>query len=199
MLCCPLTPLYLCPFRLFSRLLSPLWQIVWVTSEPINYLADQASNSAAMVPENGFDAVPTPMFVNCPNIGQVGAVNVDKISSFQTDIDLSDESNTDNVIIGSDASLIMTPEREIAFVTDDGIQVGSTLTNMMGAYEYNVPSADIPQGTKYIDVVYDGNVLRTVNVVGGDASSGAVRGTPVFFGSILSLALLGLISDVLLE
>ena len=142
---------------------SPLWTILWVTELPLNYLADDVSNRRDMTPENGFKAVRTPMWVNCPDIGPVSvAKNPNINTSFQTEIDLSDRST---FVFGSHMTLIMQSGVEVTFETMDGMmEIGSTVTNMMGAYEYELLSSAVPAGTTEINVVAKDQVIRTVKV-----------------------------------
>ena len=140
---------------------SPLWTIIWVTELPYNYLADEASNRRDMTRRNGFQVVGTPMWVNCPDIGPVSvAENPYKKDSFDTTIDLSEAST---FVFGSHSSLIMQGGVEVKFETTDGTEIGSTVTNGMGAYEYELMSAAIPAGTE-IYVVAKDQVIRTLSV-----------------------------------
>eukprot|EP00177_Eucheuma_denticulatum_P008545 GFKZ01015554.1.p1 GENE.GFKZ01015554.1~~GFKZ01015554.1.p1 ORF type:complete len:115 (-),score=19.08 GFKZ01015554.1:54-368(-) len=76
-------------------------------------------------------------------------------------------------LIGSDMALILTADLPVTFNTHDGTEIGSTTTNMMGAYEYQLMTSDIPEGTTEVKVMHDGNVIRTVSVVNGDSASSA--------------------------
>lgn len=144
---------------------SPLWSINWVTALPINYLADEVSNPVDITPANGFDTFMTPMFVNCPDIGNVGTeTNPLMTTEHETSIDIANESNW---IMGTDKTLIFKPDILVSFHTDDGTEIDSTFTNMMGAYELELMSDLIPEGTTEILVISDGNTIRTVPVEGG--------------------------------
>lgn len=142
---------------------SPLWNILWATALPVNYLADQVSNPSDMTTEDGFDFVVTPMFVNCPDIGNIGtAVNPSLVSTHQTEIDPNLKSNW---LIGGDISLIFKPDEPVSFQTQAGSEVASAETNMMGAYEYELMSSDIPEGTTEIKVIANDVVIRTISVL----------------------------------
>ncbi|CAB9496042.1 expressed unknown protein [Seminavis robusta] len=168
---------------------SPLWQIWWAKTLPINYSADEASNSSVLVPSNGFEFVVAPMWVNCPNFGLVGTVNnpMRKEDSFQTKISLSDESSW---IMGSDATLIFNPDMPITFFAADGTELGSTQTNVMGAYEYELKTEDIPAGTEMIKVMFKDALIDTIAVEEGN-SSGATSsfGLTAMVGSVIGLLL----------
>jgi hypothetical protein len=144
---------------------SPLWLIMWMTELPMNYLADQATTSTELyATENGFDMVQTPMFINCPDIGNVGSEVMEPYSmEYDTTIKLA---NTNNIIQGSHMSLIMQGGIAVTFETStsNGVMIGSVETNMMGAYEYDLATADIPEGTTEIQVKVDGEVIRTIEV-----------------------------------
>lgn len=148
---------------------SPLWQVFWGTKLPINYSADKISNSMDATAENGFEFKPTPMFVNCPDIGAVGTeINPIKEAEFVTMI----HHKTDETywIMGSDMSLIMQAEVDVIFKAD-GVDIGSTKTNMMGAYEFELEGSDIPEGTLQIDVITGDTVIRTIMVVEGGSGA----------------------------
>lgn len=140
---------------------SPLWSIDWVTQLPINYNADQASSFSDMNGQYGYEFVPTPMFVNCPDIGNLGDVVLEKTNGFAPYIDIKLDSNW---ILGSDMSLIFKADIPISFKVDGGVEIASTTTNMMGAYEYELETADIPEGTSMVDVVANGETIRTIEV-----------------------------------
>ena len=106
---------------------SPLWDLWWVSEVPINYLADEVSNSADLTADNGFTVLSgLSMFVNCPDIGAVGAVKRDlDASPFSTEVDADEE---ENWVLGA---LVMEGGVPIEFQL---AVLASTVTNMMGAY-----------------------------------------------------------------
>jgi len=143
---------------------SPLWEIYWVTDLPVDYMADQVSNVADMTPENGFEYTVTPMYVNCPDIGPVGdMINMDIAETYKTAVNHGD---TSNWVSGSDLGLIMTEGVSILFVGDNET-IGSTVTNMMGGFEYELYSSDLAMTILSIDIVMesDMSVLKTLEVV----------------------------------
>ena len=120
-----------------------------MTKLPVNYMANQVSN-ADVIKANPelFTFFPAPMYVNCPDIGPVGEVNPDKVDAFQVGV----QSNNDNVIQGSHASLIMQAGKLVEFQcpTCDGL---STSTNMMGAFTFLLESSKVPEDDAMITVV----------------------------------------------
>jgi hypothetical protein len=141
---------------------SPLWRIVWITSLPVNYEADDASNNNGVTnPQNGFDATITPMFINCPDIGLVGTEQ----NTEEEHESILDASQSSNWILGSDLSLIMQKGRAIEISVGDKV-IGTTETNLMGAFEYELQSSDIPAGTTEIVVtIKDDKAIRIIEVV----------------------------------
>jgi hypothetical protein len=145
---------------------SPLWQILWSTSLPVGYSADEWSNAAHGTMDNGFEFFPAPMYVNCPTIGPVGMDNTMKADMFETSIML-DRADMDGMfmLIGSDPSLIFMADKMIKFMTDTGDMAGNTTTNMMGGYEYPLMAAAIPEGTTMVMVMLeDGTTIRNITV-----------------------------------
>jgi len=135
----------------------------------MNYVANEASNSEDMTTENGFKSVPTPMFVNCPDIGPVGDLNADmKTDGYQTEIDLGEPST---LIQGSDMSLILQGGVDVTFMAENGDVIATTQTNMMGAYEVELESSSIPEGTTAVMVMANGNEIRSIPVTGTAGAS----------------------------
>jgi hypothetical protein len=147
---------------------SPLWNLMWATAMPINYSADQFSNSNQGTVDNGFEFFKTPVYVNCPDIGLVGEeMNPLKADSFETDIVLGNL--TSYALIGTSPDLIFQADQTISFVAvPSNTTVGESTTNIMGGYEYAMPAVDIPDGTTQIDVMYDGVSIRTIPVETND-------------------------------
>jgi len=141
---------------------SPLWSIDWVTELPVNYKADQATSFTDMAEAKGYDYFTTPMFVNCPDIGNIGEPMLEKTNGFTPYINTDLDSN---YILGCHMSLIFQPDVPVSFQTSDGTEIGSTATNMMGAYEYELMTADIPEGTDMINVVANDETIRTIDVM----------------------------------
>jgi hypothetical protein len=142
---------------------------------PINYIANQFSNTIQATADNGFEFFTTPIYVNCPDIGLVGSTNLLKADSFETDIMLGNL--TSFTLIGTSPDLIFQADQAITFVaTPSMTTVGETTTNLMGGYEYDLPATDIPDGTTEIEVMYNGESIRTIlveaqgNDVGSDSS-----------------------------
>ena len=112
-------------------------------------MADQVSH-ADVIKANPdlFTFFPAPMYVNCPDIGPVGPMNTNKVDAFQLAIDPED----DNVIQGSDATLIMQAGKLVEFQcpTCNGL---STNTNMMGAFTYLLEASKVPEEEAMITVV----------------------------------------------
>lgn len=173
---------------------SPLWQAFWATGLPIDYSANEASSNAAMSAANGFDFFTTPMFINCPNIGHVDktVLNADMKEDFVTTINSNAESAW---LLGTHQTLIFQPEMPITFLTADGTEIGATTTNMMGAYEYQLMTKDIPEGTTQIKVMFKEALIRTVDVVEGGVvanndSSGAVSVSFGMMAAVLGVAVM---------
>ena len=139
---------------------SPLWSIDWVTELPINYVADKATSFVDMQEAKGFDFVQTPMFVNCPDIGNVCEPILEKTNGPKPYLDLDKESNW---ILGSHMTLIFQADKPISFQVDD-TEIASTTTNMMGAYEYELMTSKIPDGAESISVVSDGTEIRSIPI-----------------------------------
>ena len=100
------------------------------------------------------------MFVNCPDIGNVGEATSEKTNGPKPYIDIDEDSNW---ILGSHMTLIFKADKPISFQVD-GMEIASTTTNMMGAYEYELMTADIPEGTEAVSVVSDGTEIRSISV-----------------------------------
>jgi hypothetical protein len=139
---------------------SPLWSIDWVTELPVNYNADKATSFVDMQEAKGYNFVQTPMFVNCPDIGNVGEATPEKTNGPKPYIDIDEDSNW---ILGSHMTLIFKADKPISFQVD-GMEIASTTTNMMGAYEYELMTADIPEGAAAVSVVSDGTEIRSISV-----------------------------------
>lgn len=113
-----------------------------------------------------------------PDVGTVSTEENPEITdSHQVEVDASLESNW---ILGSHMSLIMQKDVPVTFLAGDGstdpspvragAEIASTSTNGMGAYEYELLSADIPEGTKEIVVVAKNAAIRTIAVTEGTGS-----------------------------
>jgi len=155
-----------------------MWWIQWTVELPMNYLANEASSDTVMTDENGFAHVQTPMYINCPDIGPVGTEdNPDMLASgqFQTTID---PSMVSNYIQGSDMSTILTPGVVVVLETKEGGVVLATVeTSMMGAYEAEILSADVPDGTTAVLVKIDGTTIREIPVGSSTSTNGDMDGT----------------------
>ena len=114
-----------------------------------------------MVEARGYDYVTTPMFVNCPDIGNIGEPVLEKTNGFTPYINTDLDSN---YILGSHMSLIFQPDVPVSFQASDGTEIGATATNIMGAYEYKLMTADIPEGTDMINVVANNEDIRSIDV-----------------------------------
>lgn len=137
---------------------SPLWQVFWVAAVPVGYSADQVSSADQITEANGFEVIQTPMFVNCPNVGPVGgsATNPSKTTSFgRTQV-------TSGETVRIEGALVMEAGVAVdAFVGD--AKVASTLTSMMGAYEFDLATEPWPEGTNTLTVKdSSGNTLQTI-------------------------------------
>jgi len=169
---------------------SPLWNVLWATEMPINYSADEFRNANQGTTANGFEFFTTPMYVNCPDIGPLGPVT-EKDVMFQPDIVL--EAQTDSfVIIGSDKTLILTPDMEVSFVIN-GETIATTTTNMMGGYEYTLMASDIGEDVAKVEVVANGEVIRTIEVL----QSGSAAGT-TFVGLWMSSVMVVLAATMMI-
>lgn len=115
--------------------------------------------------------------------------NPTKTEEFQTAIDGSTDDT--HLIIGSHMSLIMQGNVEVSFRTNNGVNVGSTMTNVMGAYEYEIKNSDLPNGTTSIEVVAQDEIVRSIPVV--DTGSASVTdndsGATLLTGSFCALTL----------
>lgn len=151
---------------------SPLWNIEWLTLLPVDYSADDVSNPADVDLSVGFDISKTSMFINCPDIGEIGQeknVPVDN-SQFTAEIDATQESH---VVFGSHSNLIFKDGVKVTFLAGDK-EVASTETNVMGAYQFELMSCKIPAGTEELTVMAGGETIRTMAVT-GDASESCVE------------------------
>lgn len=164
---------------------SPLWQIYWATQLPVNCMADEFSNAAQGTTDNGIEFFTAPMYVNCPDIGPIGADNTMKAEMFERMILLGDmgggsmNMKMSYTLIGSHPMLIMMGGKTVNFMSDMGDMIGTTTTNMMGGYEYTIPAADIPEGTGTVMVMLeDGTEIRSVIVSSATADGGGDMTTP---------------------
>jgi len=139
---------------------SPLWGIDWVTELPVNYVADKATSFVDMQEAKGYSFIQTPMFVNCPDIGNIGEPIQEKTNGPKPYIDLDTGSNW---LLGSHMTLIFKADKPISFQVD-GVEIATTTTNMMGAYEYELATSKIPEGAEAVSVVSDGTEIRSIPV-----------------------------------
>jgi hypothetical protein len=153
---------------------SPLWQLQWATELPINYSADEFSNSMQGTPTNGFRFISTPMYVNCPDIGPIGADNTAKAETFMTSIMTDDEMMGETfTVIGSHMSVILTAGQAIMFKADTGDLIGNTTTNMLGGYEYTIMAAELPADASMVMVLLeDGTVIRNITIEDSSSMEG---------------------------
>jgi len=116
----------------------------------------KATNAADLTPNNGFSFFVAPMFVNCPDIGNIGELksSTGADMNFQTSIDPSMESN---MLLGSHSSLIFTEGIPITFKGGNDI-IANTTTTTFGTYEHALMSSDIPEGTTEVIVMSENNV-----------------------------------------
>jgi hypothetical protein len=176
---------------------SPLWNLYWLTELPINYSADDISNSNAIDTNQGFKTFVTPMFVNCPDIGKVGTTKNVAKTTFETTIDASKDSN---FILGSPPAFILKPGVEIKVLASNNAVVAMTTTSPAGSYQVEVPSCKIPKaGATDIGVTANGTVVQNFTVVNtpngkcnnGTSSAGTrLGGVIVAIGSMVLVALL---------
>ena len=142
---------------------SPLWNLYWLTELPINYSADDISNSNAVNTSQGFAMVVSPIFVNCPDIGKVGTTKNVAKTTFATTLDASKDSN---FILGSPPAIIMEKGVEITLLASNGAVVATTMTSPAGSYQVEVLSCAIPKdGTTDIGVTANGTVVQNFTVV----------------------------------
>jgi len=106
---------------------SPLWQLLWVSKVPVNYSADEASSSEVLTADNGFTIDPTPMYVNCPNVGPHGGQgnNENAATTFGPQ-----GSPSEYIFQGA---LVMEADVEIDLYINDN-QLASNSTNPLGGY-----------------------------------------------------------------
>lgn len=159
----------------------------------MGYSGNEASSNTVMTSANGFEFFTTPMFVNCPNVGPVDktVLNDKKKDSFTTSISTSEETVW---LLGSAPSLIFNADMPITFFAEDGTEIGSTTTNLMGAFEYELDVSMIPEGSSIVKIMFKDELLRTVPVTSGDAEeSGVMRMSPSLVAGVLTflMALLG--------
>jgi hypothetical protein len=130
----------------------------------------------------------TPMFVNCPNIGPVdkNVVNQDKKKGFLRHHDSS--FGRAGLDFGLGWNSHFPKQYAYYLLLPDGTLLGNTTTTMMGAFEYEVKTAQIPHGTELIKVMFKDTLIRTITVVEGEASDAASIAT---VGTVVS-AVLGL-------
>jgi hypothetical protein len=164
---------------------SPLWNILWGTDVPVGFAADEFSNANQVTADSGLVFFRTPMYVNCPDIGLVGEMNTLRAESFKSSIMLGMESN---LLVGSAPSIIFLADAPITFVAKpSGETVGETTTTIMGAYEYELMSVDIPEGTTEIVVMTDGESLRSIPVMEEGGDSGAASSSVALVAAIASV------------
>ena len=100
------------------------------------------------------------MFVNCPDIGNIGEPIQEKTNGPKPYIDLDMDSNW---LLGTHMTLIFKADKPFSFQVD-GVEIATTTTNMMGAYEYELATSKIPKGAEAIFVVSDGTEIRSIPV-----------------------------------
>jgi hypothetical protein len=113
---------------------------------------------------NGFEFLTdVQIFMNCPSVGSGGGIaNVEK-ESFATSINTSLESVW---LLGSlsGRGLIFAPGMPISFVAGNDTEIGTTTTNMMGAYEYELEISKVPDGYSNIKIMHADEILRVIPV-----------------------------------
>jgi len=134
---------------------SPLWQVFWITQVPLGYEADQVSNSDDITPENGFELIQTPMYVNCPNIGP----------HFGSDRNTKKAESFDNVPTGDkveiNGALVMRGDEEVTAFSGDE-ELATETTGMMGAFSFTLDAKDLDEEVIIEDK--DGKVVATYPV-----------------------------------
>lgn len=158
---------------------SPLWQVIWATQVPVGYRADQASHRDQLTEANGFRFRPTPMFVNCPNVGPRGGghVNPDKApaDAFQAHPALAPD--TSYTIEGA---LVMQGGVEVSAVAG-GTTLATATTNVMGGYVLDISAADLGPGDHVVQVLGPDDAVaaefpRTVQGAEEGVETGAPKG-----------------------
>lgn len=111
------------------------------------------------------------MFINFPNIGQgdKSVLNDEKENGDGAFMTTNNEGADSAWLLGTHQTLIFQPDMPITFLSaTDGSEIGATTTNMMGAYEYELTTKDIPEGTTQIKVMFKEALIRTIEVVADD-------------------------------
>ena len=79
-------------------------------------------------------------------------------------------------------TLIFKVDKPISFQVD-GVEIATTTTNMMGAYEYELATSKIPEGAVAVSVVFDGTELRSIPVQSSMAMMGSEDDTSATVGT----------------
>jgi len=140
---------------------SPIWRLHWIMTLPLNYNANEISNPSQLF-QDGVTTQPLDVWVNCPNAGRNGKVNMDKKESFETEIDASDSSTW---ILGT--TIPMSGVQEVSFTSSaNGLEEStvSTETNGGGVYQYELSSCDIAPSATLVEVEYADDTIRTIEV-----------------------------------
>ena len=141
---------------------SPIWRLHWVTELPLNYDANQISNPSQLF-QDGVKTQPLDVWVNCPNVGVNGKINMDKKESFEMDIDASESSTW---VLGT--TVPMGGVEEVSFTSTsangDEPTTVSTETNAGGVYQYELSSCDIAPSATLVEVEYEDSPLRGIEV-----------------------------------
>ena len=141
---------------------SPIWRLHWVTELPLNYDANQISNPSQLF-QDGVKTQPLDVWVNCPNVGVNGKINMDKKESFEMDIDASESSTW---VLGT--TVPMGGVEEVSFTSTsangDEPTTVSTETNAGGVYQYELSSCDIAPSATLVEVEYEDSPLRGIDV-----------------------------------
>ena len=141
---------------------SPIWRLHWVTELPLNYDANQISNPSQLF-QDGVKPQPLDVWVNCPNVGVNGKINMDKKESFEMDIDASESSTW---VLGT--TVPMGGVEEVSFTSTsangDEPTTVSTETNAGGVYQYELSSCDIAPSATLVEVEYEDSPLRGIEV-----------------------------------
>ncbi|GAX18246.1 hypothetical protein FisN_31Hh001 [Fistulifera solaris] len=155
------------PYGRTNPLYSPLVQLNWVKTVPMDFRADQVQSASDVTEENGFQLELVAWFINAPIVGSVSASNNDTSTSpttnksFLASVSVNQNSTR---IMGSEWTFRNIEGIAVELLTPQGAVLAQAQTNEFGVYEMTVSSSDIPEG---VDVVYlraDGTVFRTVAV-----------------------------------
>ncbi|GAX21725.1 hypothetical protein FisN_31Lh001 [Fistulifera solaris] len=154
------------PYDRTNPLYSPLVQMNWVKSVPMDFRADQVQSANDLTDANGFQVELIAWFINAPIVGSVSASSNDTLTrptgiSFLTSVSVNQNSTR---IMGSEWTFRNVEGIAVELLTPQGTVLADTQTDQFGVYEMTVLSSTIPDGVAVVYLRADGTVFRTVDV-----------------------------------